>query len=270
MEGPQTLWFLSCRGRVGASGCPEGWADLAAGPGGAGSHGVEEKKGVSGTDACQGSTGCCWAVARGQPGVEALGPPPTPGCLRWLTGLGPAWLGYSWEQPHALVGAARSTSPAWPSKSRRSGPGRAPTVKSTQRADSSRASNANQPRFPGAARPVPVQSVLVDARERQDLSRAQGACRRVKRGSRAGAPALAGPASDAGARDGQASAIRLKGVEPQAPPRTWLARWRTWGLCLSGKLMPLLCSRPTGSPEVPKRPWPHRAWSRCPPFPARP
>lgn len=34
--------------------------------------------------------------------------------------------------------------------------------------------------------------------------------------------------------------------------------------------MPLLCSRPTGSPEVPKRPWPHRAWSRCPPLPAWP
>lgn len=43
LEGPQTLWFLSCRGRVGASGCPEGWVDPAAGPGGPGSHGVEEK-----------------------------------------------------------------------------------------------------------------------------------------------------------------------------------------------------------------------------------
>lgn len=216
---------------------------------------------------------CCWAVARGQPGVEALGPPATPGCLSWPTGLGSAWPGYSWVQPHALVGAARSTSPAWPSKSRRSGPGCAPTVKWTQRADSSTASNADQPRFPEAARPAPAQSILVDARERQDLSPVQGGGRRVKRGSRAGAPALAAPASNArraGARDGQASAICLKGVEPQAPSRTWLARWRRRGSCLLGKMMPLLCSRPTGSPKVPKRPWPHRAWSRCPPFPDRP
>ena len=87
-------------------GCLEGWADPAAGPRRAGSHGVMEKKGVSGGGVCQ---GCRWAVAQGQTRVTAPACcPASPLTLAHRAGLRLA--GLQRVQPPALSGPAQRIS----------------------------------------------------------------------------------------------------------------------------------------------------------------
>lgn len=98
--------FLGYPGRTGGLGCLEGWADPAAGPRRAGSHGVTEKKGVSGGGACQGYR---WAVAQGQTRVTA--PACCPALLLTLARrAGLRLAGLQRVQPPALSGPAQRIS----------------------------------------------------------------------------------------------------------------------------------------------------------------
>lgn len=139
--------FLRGLGRVGTSGYPESWAQWAAGPRTAGSHGVKGRQGVPPGHVPQ-IPGPCWAVAWSQSWPQPWTARRPPAAHIGLTAPAPPD-GVPAGRPHAHegragcpVGAAAPPAPQFT----RPAPG-SPTAKSTPRAGSSSASKANQPPF---------------------------------------------------------------------------------------------------------------------------